>query len=735
VSRRRQRRQSNALVGSESLATFQRKLMPFQDDPISCTVQSSTPQDYAERSGVFAVNRKQRRTAAKLGVPAVGQNGIISPSGHIADQLARGRRHHEAGQFPEAENCYRKALAIDPNQFDALHLLGVVAHQLGRSDLAARLIGKAIALHDQNPAPHNIETTHPSKAAVRRHDLAAAHANLSIVLRALSDLPGALKAIQRSLHIEETQNAKLLFVGCLRNLPFVPEGIDLRDDLIRAMSEAWGRPSDLGPFAANLVKRRGATGACIRKIAATWPRALAPRALFSPTEFAEIYSDRLLRCLLESTIVCDLELERFSTLVRRMMLTTALGGDSSQGFGLDSLRFFCAVAQQCFVNEYVFSWTDEEKQQAESLRARVVETLAAGASPSELWLVAVAAYFPLASLPQPDLLVKMPWSAPVTGLVTRQVWEVQEERRLRACVPCLTAINDDVSLAVKQQYEENPYPRWIKASPVGRTTIEAHLRQLFPLANFHNVVKTNGAEILIAGCGTGQHSIETARQFPGAQVLAIDLSLSSLCYAMRKTRELGLKNLQYAQADILKLQSIHRTFDVIEAAGVLHHLAEPMAGWQVLLSMLRPGGFMRIGLYSKLARQDLAPARALISRRGYGPSAEDVRRGRDELAGVGDGAPLSKVVNWPDFFSTSSCRDLLFHVQEHQFTLPEIDDFLRQNQLEFLGFDLPGAALQNFRRRFPNDGTITNLALWHTFEVENPSLFTGMYQFWIRKPQ
>jgi len=684
------------------------------------------------------VNRKQRRMAGKLGTPAAAplwRNANISPSGQIADLLARGRRHHQAGQFTEAENCYRKLLAIDPNHFDGLHLLGVIAQQVGCSDLAARFIGKAIALHDQNPALHDPRTPHPSKAAIPQNDLAAAHSNLCIVLRALGDLPGALKAIQRSLRIEETENAKLLFVGCLRNLTFIPDGIDLRDDLARAISEPWGRPTDLARFASNLVKRSGAVGACIRQVAATWSTVPAPHELFSPTELAEICGDRLLCCLLESTIVFDLEFERFLTVVRRTILTAAVGGAGSQAFGQGSLRFFCALAQQCFINEYVFSWTDEEKLEAERLRARLVETLATGATPPEPWLVAVAAYFPLASLPQADLLIKRRWSAPVAELIARQVQEAHEEQRLRTSVPCLTVIDEGVSLAVKQQYEESPYPRWIKASPVGQTTIEAHLRQLFPLANIHNVVKTNGAEILIAGCGTGQHSIETARQFPGARVLAIDLSLSSLCYAKRKTRELGLKNLEYAQADILKLQSIRRTFDVIEVAGVLHHLAEPMAGWRILLSILRPGGFMRIGLYSKLARQDIVAARALIAQRGYSPSAEDVRRCRHELADLGNGAPLSKVVNRLDFFSTSPCRDLLFHVQEHQFTLPEIADFLPKNELEFLGFDLPGGALQSFRQRFPNYGTMTDLALWHTFELENPSLFTGMYQFWIRKQQ
>ena len=573
----------------------------------------------------------------------------------------------------------------------------------------------------------------PSKAAALRHNLAAAHANLTIVRTALGDLPAALKAVQRSLQLEETENAKLLFVGCLRNQAFIPDGIELSDDLSRALSEPWGRPTDLARLSAIHVKRHGAVDACVRRIAAMWPNLLTPHELFSPAELSEICDNRLLGCLLESTIVFDLELERFVTALRRTMLTAAIGGLSPQLLRQESLRFWCALAQQCFINEYIFYCSDEEKQQAEQLRERLVEALSNGASVPECWLGAVAAYFPLASLSRADLLVERRWSAPAGELVVRQVVEVHEERRLRGAIPRLTAIDDSVSLAVRQQYEENPYPRWTKPSPVVPTTIEAHLRQLFPIVSLHTVVKTNGAEILVAGCGTGQHSIETARQFPEARVLAVDLSLSSICYAERKTRELGVKNLRHAQADILKLRSIGLTFDVIEASGVLHHLAQPLAGWQVLLAILRPGGFMRLGLYSKRARQDVTAVRALIAQRGYAPSAEDIRRFRHELTGLGDDSPLSKLVGRLDFFSTSPCRDLLFHVQEHQFTLPQIDDFLRQNQLEFLGFDLPGGVLHSFRRRFPNDRTMADLAHWHTFEMENSFAFTNMYQFWIRK--
>src|SRR5262249_5099377 len=140
-----------------------------------------------------------------------------------------------------------------------------------------------------------------------------------------------------------------------------------------------------------------------------------------------------------------------------------------------------------------------------------------------------------------------------------------------------------------------------------------------------------GLDVLVAGCGTGQHPIHIAQQFAGARVLAVDLSRPSLAYARRKTSELGLTQIEYAQADILNLGVLCRSLDLIEAVGVLHHLKDPQAGWRVLVSLLRPGGVMNIGLYSELARQDVVQARAVITERGYGPTADDIRRCRQDM--------------------------------------------------------------------------------------------------------
>ena len=187
-------------------------------------------------------------------------------------------------------------------------------------------------------------------------------------------------------------------------------------------------------------------------------------------------------------------------------------------------------------------------------------------------------------------------------------------------------------------------------------------------------------------------------------MLAVDVSLTSLAYARRKTRELGLRNIEYAQADILELGTIDRTFDIIELVGVLHHLAEPTAGWRVLVSLMRPGGRMCIGLYSNLARCVITEARAHIAAGGYHATAGDIRRCRQDI--IREAERWKMLIGVKDFYSMSGCRDMLFNVMEHRFTIPEIAAFLNDNDLSFLAFepfDDP-TVIDKFRKQFRGRG-------------------------------
>ena len=254
-------------------------------------------------------------------------------------------------------------------------------------------------------------------------------------------------------------------------------------------------------------------------------------------------------------------------------------------------------------------------------------------------------------------------------------------------IPVLEEISDDVSFKVRQQYEENPYPRWvklgvsIKAKPIAAVCDELKL-QLYS----ENIKNVTAPAILIAGCGTGQHSIETASRFSNCHVTAVDLSLASLAYAQRKSTELGFTNIEYLQADILKLHQLSKEFDIIESVGVLHHMDEPMAGWRVLVDLLKPGGLMKIGLYSELARQHIVKARREIASLGIGTSATEIRNFR-ELSRESEIHDVKQLSTISDFFSLSEFRDLVFHVQEHRFTLPQIKSCLNELGLNFCGFE------------------------------------------------
>ena len=187
------------------------------------------------------------------------------------------------------------------------------------------------------------------------------------------------------------------------------------------------------------------------------------------------------------------------------------------------------------------------------------------------------------------------------------------------------------------------------------------------------------------------------------------------------------------QVDILSLQHLDRKFDIIECSGVLHHMEDPLAGWRILNDLLQPKGIMNIGLYSEYARQAIIEARSFIEKKGYKPTLEDIRKCRQAIFDLSEHNPWNFLLKKPDFFSASTVRDLIFHVQEHRFTLPEIAIILDELELEFLGFTIDQNIKKQYLACYPDDSHAISLENWNLFELENPHIFTCMYQFWVQK--
>jgi 2-polyprenyl-3-methyl-5-hydroxy-6-metoxy-1,4-benzoquinol methylase len=562
--------------------------------------------------------------------------------------------------------------------------------------------------------------------------------NLAMILLARSKSPEAVQLLVRSLEHVPTWAIKTAFGACVARTRFTTVTSDdsrIRLALTAAITEPWWVPYELCWPAISLLMLDPRIARAVRLVNERWPAGVPKAEVFGAEGLVALAADPLLLTLLAAMPVSELEFERFLTAARRVLLETAASGQPPDPSDIAALPFFAALTRQCFINEYIFDCDGSERATATACRTKLLALLDAKAVIPPLLLLAVAAYFPLSTLPEPARLLTANQQGPVDDVLRQQIREPLEEVALRSQVERLTSITDGVSEEVRDQYEQNPYPRWVKL-PMNDAALHfnAELRRTFPLARFTPMTDDSQPVILIAGCGTGRHSILAAQRFRGARLLALDLSLNSISYAIRKTRELGITNIEYAQADILRLGDLTRTFDIIESVGVLHHLAEPFAGWRTLLSRLRPGGFMHLGFYSQLARKHVITAREFVAARGYASTPDDIRRFRRDLA-ARDAAPeLQWLSKMSDFYSTSECRDLVFHVQEHCLTLDQIESFVSESGLNFIGFELDPRVLHQYHTRFTGDPAATSLRNWTRFEADNPDTFAGMYQFWIQKP-
>jgi hypothetical protein len=377
----------------------------------------------------------------------------------------------------------------------------------------------------------------------------------------------------RIVRLQETEETRAFFVECVRQWKFFPGAGEIRDLVARALREAWAKPEELFGLAKGILKSDFMIGPAIQRTLAAWPRRLSLQELADATGLAHISTDPLLLALLGRGSVFDIELERFLTSLRAALLEALMQDRSKLNEAI--LELCCALGRQCYINEYVFDLTPDENDRANGLRDQISRALETNSAVAPTELALLSCYFQLDGLPKAAVL-KRSWPKSVSQLLEEQIRAPAAQRELEASLPKITPIADDTSTRVRQQYEENPFPRWVKLPPTRpMPAIDEWMPKYFPFGNFRKIGKGTELDILIAGCGTGHHSLLFAQAFPQAKILAVDLSTSSLCYAKDKTREIGINNIEYAQADILELGSLGRQFDVISSSGVLHHMSDP----------------------------------------------------------------------------------------------------------------------------------------------------------------
>jgi SAM-dependent methyltransferase len=292
----------------------------------------------------------------------------------------------------------------------------------------------------------------------------------------------------------------------------------------------------------------------------------------------------------------------------------------------------------------------------------------------------------------------------------------------------LANFSDPVTQAVAGQYEGWPYPSWRRITAVPPDRLAHYIRKIDP----------NGpggfpepADVLIAGCGTGREAALVVQKWPDERLTAIDISDASLRYAAERFADIGLRGTQFRQLDLHNVAALGRPFDAILCSGVLHHLPDPERGWAALTAALKPGGVMRIMVYSKIARLGVrALRRAVGDLDGQTMSDDLLREVRRRISLL----PAMRHFKSPDFFTLAGVHDLIMHHHEDPFDIPRIRRALDDLGLELLQFGIPNNEVgARYRAENPHDPLQRDFDGWMKLERASPGLFSGMYEFWCRK--
>lgn len=690
--------------------------------------------------------------------------------------------HHQQGRLEEARRGYQRILARHQDHTDAVSLLGVLESQDGNIQEGLELLERAAKLSPQNAKylenlgialrnagreedaiarfgqalaidPRVISVAKALGALLVKADRhreaeevyggilthvpndSEILANLAVLRREAGDLNAELELLWQAAS-QDVDDGVIWsqLAGALRR-GGVPKGRggELEPIYLACLKHPDVSPAPLGSGLASILKGLPELSAVFAALhdgdeqsGAQWfDRPEAWRALARP----------VLLEILPVAVLPDLEVEIVLRMTRARVARAVMNEEWSHPC-FDHLDLIVALARQCFFNGYVWSYDADEQEAVETIAARFVGVPLEASEPHLASIALMASYLPLSEWERASEVLELTESGAelLHGVVRQQLLEPLRELELRDRIPTSQPVQDATSQEVRAMYEEHPYPRWSRLDTVKPQSVSGIMEKFFPSGDFSDFDSLERPTILVAGCGTGYHLLLTYRRFENARLMGVDLSLSSLGFAYRKMLEAGIEDVALLQADILELADWEESFDIIESSGVLHHMADPRKGWEILRDRLRPGGLMKIGLYSELARRPIVAARDFVDDGGFADDEDGIRAARQALIAAG-GSVVEGLRIARDFFSLHEFRDLVFHVQEHRFDLGQIEEIVEELGLEFLGFIFEGQeTTKRFKERFPDPGSEANLAYWRAFEEDAPQTFIGMYQFWLKRP-
>ena len=247
---------------------------------------------------------------------------------------------------------------------------------------------------------------------------------------------------------------------------------------------------------------------------------------------------------------------------------------------------------------------------------------------------------------------------------------------------------------VREHYENYPYP--VKHPENEKMRLLVPITEGLDRMNYYcfggkrDFAKPFRA--LVAGGGTGDAIIALAEQFrdnPDAELVYLDMSQASMAIAQECIRIRGLTNVRWIHDSILNIPKLGLgEFDYINCSGVLHHLANPDEGLQILADRLKPDGAMGLMVYAKYGRTAVYQMQETM--RLLNKGEPNLQKKVDNTRALLNYLPRT---NW--FFHSPSMIinetqsdigvfDLLLHSQDRAYSVPELYDWVEGRGLNMV---------------------------------------------------
>ena len=286
-------------------------------------------------------------------------------------------------------------------------------------------------------------------------------------------------------------------------------------------------------------------------------------------------------------------------------------------------------------------------------------------------------------------------------------------------------MNDVLIDPVAEQYEQWSYPEPLRdLSSVPFQSPENQFKDLRELywAYWPCAPYREDLDILIAGCGTVEAACY-AYVYPRARVLGIDVSAASLAHEDFLKKKHALANLTLRQCRLEEAASLGPEFDYVATHGVLHHLADPVAGLRALGGVLRPEGVIDVMVYAPYGRAGIYMLQELFRLMGLAQRAEDVEVVKDALIALRPQHPLRRYLRLAfNLSSAPGLVDTFLHQRDRAYTVAECLDLVHEAGLAFQGWDenslyYPDGQVPAKHPFYPSINKLHGPALWQAMEL------------------